>query len=196
MEKFNLLDKKFLFIPMNVGGGKHWALAVIVNASAIDNGLEYCKGGHKNSSGFDKKKKAPCILYLDSGEVSQTKAVLRCRVLKEWLDYKNTNDGQSADLDTNVYTFSKGSFNAMKTIAVEVPQQPNDFDCGIYVCAFASQMLKLLDKDFNFYDVENKLKEEITNNENFNFNNDKLAKFKRSFRGLVEGLRDCKKSTD
>ena len=196
MEKFNLLDKKFLFIPMNVSGGKHWALAVIVNASAIDNGLEYCKGGHNNASGFDKKKLAPCILYFDSGELSQTKAVKRCRVIKEWLDYRNTNNGQSTDLNTNVYTFTNGSFNAMKTVAVKVPLQPNDFDCGIYVCVFASQMLKLLDKDFNFYDVENKFVQEITDNENFKFDNDQLAKFKASFKALVKGLRDCKKSTD
>ena len=107
LSRFNLLKKKYLFVPMNVSGGKHWALAVIVNASAIDNGLKYCKGGHNNASGFDKKKLAPCILYLDSGEVSQSKAVTRCRVLKKWLDYKNTNDGESADLNTNVYTFQK-----------------------------------------------------------------------------------------
>ena len=57
-------------------------------------------------------------------------------------------------------------------------------------------MLKLLDKEFNFYDVENKFVQEITNNENFKFTKDQLAKFKGSFKALVKGLRDYKKSTD
>ena len=37
----NPLEKKIIFVPMNVSGGSHWALAVIVNAAAIQSGIAY-----------------------------------------------------------------------------------------------------------------------------------------------------------
>ena len=47
-DNFNVLQKKFMFIPMHVKKNKdmHWALAVVVNASHIQNGVDYVKTCH------------------------------------------------------------------------------------------------------------------------------------------------------
>ena len=76
----------------------------------------------------------------------------------------------------------------MKTIAVEVPLQDNDIDCGAFVCAVASQMLKLLDYTFNFNDVEDKCSKAITEFTFFEFGTDEIVKFRSSYQGVVNGL--------
>ena len=91
-DNFNVLKKKFMFIPINIskrGNSSHWALAVVVNADCIDNGVMYANWGSPRD-GFPKVLPAPCILYLDSGDKSynQTNANKNCSVIKAWLDSK------------------------------------------------------------------------------------------------------------
>ena len=80
----------------------------------------------------------------------------------------------------------------MKIVAVEVPLQDNDIDCGVFLCAFVSQILKLLDINFNFYDIENKFRNEITECAHFQFGTPEIVKFKESFKTLVEQLKNYK----
>ena len=156
-DNFNVLKKKFMFIPINIprrGNASHWALAVVVNADCIDKGMMYATwSGYCDQ--FPKDYPAPCILYLDSGDKSynQTNANKNCSVIKAWLESKmqsNHNDNDQNDNIRKKYTFKKGNVCSMNTIPVRVPLQENDIDCGPFVCAFASQMLKLLDYTFYF----------------------------------------------
>ena len=188
-DNVNVLQKKFMFIPINMKKRtmSHWALAVVVNAEHIDNGVLYANAG-KARDNFNKQLPAPCILYLDSGDedFSQTKANNNCRVIRAWLDSKmqsNTNDNVC-----NKYTYRKGNVCSMNTIAVKVPSQENDIDCGPFVCAFASQLLKLLDYKFTFNDVEDKCKSAITQSKFFQFGTHEITKFRASYQGVVNGL--------
>ena len=185
----NVLQKKFMFIPMNMKKKKmsHWALAVVVNAGYIDNGVLYANGGSKNTQ-FNKNTYAPCILYLDSGDAdfNQTKANKNCRVIRAWLNSK-----MQSNTDDNVcekYTYKKGNVCSMKTIPVKVPLQENDIDCGPFVCVFASQLLKLMDYKFTFNDVEDKCKSAITESKFFQFGTHEITKFRASYQGVVNGL--------
>ena len=186
-DNVNVLQKKFMFIPINMKKRtmSHWALAVVVNAEHIDNGVLYANGG-KARDNFNKQLPAPCILYLDSGDktFNQTKANKNCSVIKAWLDSKmqsNPNDNDPNDNVLKKYTYKKGNVCSMKTIAVKVPLQVNDIDCGPFVCAFSSQILKLLDYKFDFNDVEDKCRNAITESKFFEFGTDEIAKFRASY---------------
>ena len=109
-----------MFIPMHVRKNRdmHWALAVVVNASHIQNGIDYVNTYHRKESTFDKKKPAPCILYLDSGDdaFSATVANSRCKVIREWLDYKSTtsSDLGSTNDSENMFQYKHKNRFAMR----------------------------------------------------------------------------------
>ena len=127
---------------------------------------------------------------------NQMEANKNCSVIKAWLDSKmqsNPNDNDPNDNVCKKYTYKKGNVCSMKTIAVKVPLQENDIDCGPFVCAFASQVLKLLDYKFDFNDVEDKCRNAITESKFFEFGTDEITKFRVSYQGVVNGLIRCYK---
>ena len=163
-----------------------------MNADCIDKGMMYAQwSGYRDQ--FPKDYPAPCILYLDSGDKSydQNHANRQCGYIKAWLDSKlesNPNAIRGNNTVRNQFTFKKGSLCSMRTIAVKVPLQTNDIDCGPFVCAFASQMLKLLDYKFDFNDVEDKCEKAITKSKYFDFGTKEITKFRASYQGVMNGL--------
>ena len=122
---------------------------------------------------------------------NQTNANKNCSVIKAWLGsimQSNPNDNDQNDNVRKKYTFKKGNVCSMKTTAVRVPLQGNDIDCGPFVCAFASQMLKLLDYKFDFHDVEDKCRTAITESKFFDFGTKEITKFRASYQGVMNGL--------
>ena len=82
----NPLEKKIIFVPMNVSGGSHSTLAVIVNAAAIHSGIAYANcnyGTGKVGKEFQKEVDTPVILYL----WTQLENLIKARqlgIVKNW----------------------------------------------------------------------------------------------------------------
>ncbi|GBG62675.1 hypothetical protein CBR_g31692 [Chara braunii] len=116
----NIFEKEFLFVPIH--DRLHWSLAII------------CAPG-------DPKRNH--ILHLDSLHHGHANHIvfppLYSYLRAEWLSKEAKKKG---DRTFNEKTFSAGR--------VQVPQQENDCDCGLFVLYYIKQFLKIIQKTMTF----------------------------------------------
>eukprot|EP00928_Gymnodinium_smaydae_P057115 TRINITY_DN40392_c0_g1_i1.p1 TRINITY_DN40392_c0_g1~~TRINITY_DN40392_c0_g1_i1.p1 ORF type:complete len:645 (-),score=154.18 TRINITY_DN40392_c0_g1_i1:92-1897(-) len=123
-----IFAKDFLFVPVHDAEIQHWWLAVVSRPGAAG-------GSCSNSS--DGTRVAPTVAFLDSlasCDESATSAreervlgLLREYLASEWTE-----------------CFGVGFYDSstLAGVRVDVPQQPNGADCGIYVLEFALKLLR------------------------------------------------------
>ena len=183
--------KKFIFVPMHVSEGTHWALGVIVNPSAIDMGVAYAqcnygrsKKGHKGS--FKKNQDAPVILYMDAaGKPNQSKANTNCKKLRLWLNNIWPTTRGLPIVSNNPFTYkTSNNRKAIRIVPVEVPMQVENTECGIYVCAYITGMMHLINEQFTFHDLEDNF-QFVTKSEAFKFDSTDIFNFNACFRKLI-----------
>ena len=132
----NPIYKKIIFVPMHVSEDTHWALAVIVNPSAIDMGVAYAQcnygKGKRGVKGFNKNQDAPVILYMDpAGKANKNKASTNCNKLRHWLN--NIWKPRGVPM-VSICPFTYKTSNnrsAIRIVLVEVPTQVENTECGI-----------------------------------------------------------------
>ncbi|XP_051118188.1 probable ubiquitin-like-specific protease 2B isoform X2 [Andrographis paniculata] len=131
--KVNLLEKDFIFIPVNYN--YHWSLIVICYFGEIAN-YEDVEGR--------KSARVPCILHMDSfrGSHIGLKDLMQSYLWEEW---KERQKGSSDDL------YSK--FRNLKFVPLEIPQQPNLFDCGLFLLHYVERFLEEVPANFSIYKV-------------------------------------------
>lgn len=119
--KVNLFEKDYIFIPVNFS--LHWSLIVICHPGEV---AEY------EDEHIEKLPKVPCILHMDSikGSHRGLKNIFQSYLWEEWKERGN----QSEDL------FSK--FLHMQFVPLELPQQENSYDCGIFLLHYAELFLE------------------------------------------------------
>lgn len=113
----NLFEKEYIFIP--VIRSSHWSLIFICHLDS----LTRSPGEHKAS---------PCIFHLDSvgGNHESFEAQLRRYILEAWSErYQVANRDQLLALCQ------------LKYVQAEVPQQDNEYDCGIYLLHYVESLL-------------------------------------------------------
>ncbi|XP_058746352.1 probable ubiquitin-like-specific protease 2A [Vicia villosa] len=127
--KVNLFEKDYIFIPVNFN--LHWSLIVICHPAEVLN---------INDRELEKALRIPCILHLDSikGYHSNIKDVVRSYLWEEWKERKKETCGE--DLSSK--------FLNMPFFSIEVPQQENSYDCGIFLLHYLE--LFLAEAPFNF----------------------------------------------
>ncbi|KAK4434248.1 putative ubiquitin-like-specific protease 2B [Sesamum alatum] len=130
--KVNLLEKDFIFIPVNYN--YHWSLIVI------------CYFGEVASyEDVDKKSvRVPCILHMDSfrGNHAGLKDLIQSYLWEEW---KERQKGTGDDL------YSK--FRNLKFIPLELPQQQNLYDCGLFLLHYVECFLEEVPTNFSIYKI-------------------------------------------
>ncbi|XP_047972793.1 probable ubiquitin-like-specific protease 2B isoform X1 [Salvia hispanica] len=134
-KKVNLLEKDFIFIPVNYN--LHWSLIVI------------CYFGKVASyKGDDEPGRVPCILHMDSlrGTHSALKDLMQSYLWEEW---KERQKGTCEDL------YSK--FSNLKFVPLEVPQQQNLYDCGLFLLHYVELFLEEVPTNFNIYKITQSL---------------------------------------
>ncbi|KAL8487824.1 hypothetical protein ACS0TY_024224 [Phlomoides rotata] len=129
--KVNLLEKDFIFIPVNYS--YHWSLIVI------------CYFGEVASYKDDGKSvRVPCVLHMDSlrGNHIGLKDLIQSYLWEEW---KERQKGTCEDL------YEK--FKNLKFVPLELPQQQNSFDCGLFLLHYVELFLEQLPANFSIYKI-------------------------------------------
>ncbi|KAF3334345.1 putative ubiquitin-like-specific protease 2B isoform X4 [Carex littledalei] len=118
--KFNIFDKDFIFIPVNFN--LHWSLLVICHPGEI---VEL-------RSDVMESPKVPCILHMDSlkGSHGGLKNIIQSYLLEEWKERhpESTEDNSSKFLN-------------LRFVSLELPQQENSFDCGLFLLHYVERFL-------------------------------------------------------
>ncbi|KAM0868645.1 hypothetical protein ACQ4PT_041179 [Festuca glaucescens] len=127
--KINIFAKDFLFIPVNFS--LHWSLIVI------------CHPGEVVTSEDDeaeKHGKVPCILHMDSlkGSHSGLKDIIQSYLWEEW---KERHPESGLDISDK--------FLNLRFVPLELPQQDNSFDCGLFLLHYVELFLMDAPSSFN-----------------------------------------------
>lgn len=131
--RVNIFEKDYIFIPVNYSF--HWSLIVICNpgAAILEDG---------------NQSKTPCILHMDSlnGTHGNLSKLIQSYLWEEW------RERHMAD-DTSSVTAEK--FYNMPFISLEVPQQNNYHDCGLFLLHYVEMFLRQVPTTFSLPQLAN-----------------------------------------
>ncbi|EDX01495.1 ubiquitin-like-specific protease 2 [Drosophila yakuba] len=131
----NIFDKDFIIIPFN--DQAHWILAIICYPS-LRGPVAYNDAESSNRSD-DIPIKQPVILIFDSYPVySRQRAI---DILRDYL----TCEYQAKNPNAQAHIFTKDNMPAHR---VEVPQQENLTDCGLYLLQYVEQFFTTPIRDY------------------------------------------------
>ncbi|XP_012838859.1 PREDICTED: probable ubiquitin-like-specific protease 2B isoform X1 [Erythranthe guttata] len=136
--KVNLLEKDFVFIPVNYN--YHWSLIVICYFGEVASYKEVEDG---------KSERVPCILHMDSlrGNHVGLKDLIQSYLWEEW---KERQKGTCEDL------YSK--FRNLKFVPLELPQQQNSYDCGLFLLHYVELFVEEVPTNFSIYKITSSAK--------------------------------------
>ncbi|KAL3634050.1 hypothetical protein CASFOL_021104 [Castilleja foliolosa] len=131
--KINLLEKDFIVIPVNYN--YHWSLIVICYFGEV--------ASYKDAEA-DKSLRVPCIMHMDSlkGNHEGLKDLIQSYLWEEW---KERLKETSEDLYSN--------FRNLKFIPLELPQQQNLYDCGLFLLHYVELFLEEVPANFSIYQI-------------------------------------------
>ncbi|XP_050375868.1 probable ubiquitin-like-specific protease 2B isoform X2 [Argentina anserina] len=131
--KVDLFEKDYIFIPVNFN--LHWTLVVICHPGEVP---RYKDGGSSTSA------KVPCILHLDSLKGSHTglKNHVQSYLWEEWKDKKKET---SEEISSN--------FHNLRFLSLELPQQENTYDCGLFLLHYLELFLEEAPAIFNPFNI-------------------------------------------
>nr|XP_027093431.1 probable ubiquitin-like-specific protease 2B isoform X1 [Coffea arabica]XP_027093432.1 probable ubiquitin-like-specific protease 2B isoform X1 [Coffea arabica] len=120
--KVNLFEKDFIFIPVN--HSYHWSLLVICHPGEV---------ASFRDEDAQKLARVPCILHMDS--IRGTHVDLKDRVQSYlWEEWKERQMETSEDISSK--------FSNMRFVSLELPQQQNSYDCGLFLLHYVEQFLE------------------------------------------------------
>ncbi|KAL9234678.1 hypothetical protein vseg_009521 [Gypsophila vaccaria] len=127
--KVNIFEKDYIFIPVNYN--LHWSLIVLCHPGEIAN---------FNEENVDEALKVPCILHMDSirGSHAGLKDLLQSYLLEEW---KERQTATSEDVSSK--------FLNLRFLSLELPQQENCSDCGLFLLHYAELFINEAPMNFS-----------------------------------------------
>uniref|UniRef100_A0A5B6Z6G2 Putative ubiquitin-like-specific protease 2B isoform X2 n=1 Tax=Davidia involucrata TaxID=16924 RepID=A0A5B6Z6G2_DAVIN len=131
--KVNLFEKDYIFIPVNFN--YHWSLIVICHPGEV---AEF------QDEDVEKSLKVPCILHMDSIKGSHTglKDLVQSYLWEEWKErQKETSEH-----------ISPRFFN-LRFVPLELPQQKNSFDCGLFLLHYVELFLEEAPVNFSPFKI-------------------------------------------
>ncbi|KAI3758344.1 hypothetical protein L6452_05904 [Arctium lappa] len=131
--KVNLFEKDYVFIPVNYN--YHWSLVVFCHLGDV---------ATYNDEDVIESMKVPCILHMDSIRGSHTglKGLVQSYLKEEW---KGRQQGASEDISSR--------FDDLRFISLELPQQQNSFDCGLFLLHYVELFLEQAPSHFNPFKI-------------------------------------------
>ncbi|KAH1156522.1 hypothetical protein GYH30_051362 [Glycine max] len=129
--KVNLFEKDYIFIPINYS--LHWSLIVICHPAEVMTCYrdEETKGSPKEA----------CILHMDSrkGIHQDLHNVFQSYLCEEWKErHNNVRDDDVSSI-----------FLHLPFVPLELPQQQNAYDCGIFLLHYVERFLEQAPINFN-----------------------------------------------
>ncbi|KAK7412170.1 hypothetical protein VNO78_03619 [Psophocarpus tetragonolobus] len=127
--KVNLFEKDYILIPINYS--LHWSLIVICHPGEVK-----CEKDEE----IKESSKVPCILHMDSlkGSHKGLKNVLQSYLCEEW-----------KERHSNVLDDISSKFLHLRFISLELPQQENLYDCGLFLLHYVERFLEEAPINFN-----------------------------------------------
>ncbi|KAK6940247.1 Ulp1 protease family, C-terminal catalytic domain [Dillenia turbinata] len=137
--KVNLFEKDYIFIPVNFS--LHWSLIVICHPAEVAKlqGKSFFKYEE-----VDKCERVPCILHMDSikGSHAGLKNPVQSYLWEEW---KERQKETSEDIASK--------FLNLRFVPLELPQQENSFDCGLFLLHYVELFLEDAPLNFNPFKI-------------------------------------------
>ncbi|CAI0406026.1 unnamed protein product [Linum tenue] len=131
--KVDLFGKDYVFIPVNFG--LHWSLLVICHPGEVASFKE---------EDVEKSLRVPCILHMDS--IKGTHAGLKNLVQSYlWEEFKQRHKDASEDVSSK--------FMNLRFVPLELPQQENSFDCGLFLLHYLELFLSEAPVNFNLFSI-------------------------------------------
>ncbi|XP_034219638.1 probable ubiquitin-like-specific protease 2B [Prunus dulcis] len=120
--KVDLFEKDYIFIPVNFN--LHWSLIVICHPGEVP---------RLNDGDSGKSLKVPCILHMDSIKGSHTglKNLIQSYLWEEWKERKKEASEEMSS-----------KFHNLRFVPLELPQQENSFDCGLFLLHYLELFLE------------------------------------------------------
>ncbi|XP_057993644.1 probable ubiquitin-like-specific protease 2B isoform X2 [Hevea brasiliensis] len=119
--KVDMFGKDYVFVPVNFN--LHWSLLVICHPGEV--------AGLKDED-LGNYLRVPCILHMDS--IKGTHAGLKNLVQSYlWEEWKSRQKEASEDLSSK--------FLNLRFVQLELPQQENSFDCGLFLLHYLELFL-------------------------------------------------------
>ncbi|XP_050210330.1 probable ubiquitin-like-specific protease 2A isoform X2 [Mercurialis annua] len=121
-KKLNLFEKDFIFIPVNYS--LHWSLIVICHLGEM---------GYSRDEVSESALKVPCILHMDSirGSHRGLKNLIQSYLCEEW-------KARHSEILEDV----SSKFSSLRFVPLELPQQENWFDCGLFLLHYVELFLE------------------------------------------------------
>ncbi|CAN6449485.1 unnamed protein product [Victoria cruziana] len=134
--KVDIFKKDYLFIPVNFN--LHWSLIVVCHpgeAATFEDGK------------VNENEKVPCILHMDSIKGSHTglKDLVQGYLWEEW-KARHMDPKEAAEDDIM-------RFSDIRFVPLELPQQENSFDCGLFLLHYVELFLKEAPLAFNPFSI-------------------------------------------
>jgi len=131
--KVNLFEKDYVFIPVNFN--YHWSLIVICHPGEV---------AKVQDEDMEKPLKVPCILHMDSIKGSHTglKDLVQSYLWEEW---KEKHKDACEDLSSKFFN--------LRFVPLELPQQQNSFDCGLFLLHYVERFLKDAPRSFSPFKI-------------------------------------------
>ncbi|KAG7653697.1 Ulp1 protease family C-terminal catalytic domain [Arabidopsis suecica] len=133
--KVDMFGKDYVFVPVNFN--LHWSLIVICHPGEVAN---------RTDLDLDDSKKVPCILHMDSikGSHAGLKNLVQSYLCEEWKErHKETSDDISS------------RFMNLRFVSLELPQQENSFDCGLFLLHYLELFLAEAPLNFSPFKIYN-----------------------------------------
>ncbi|XP_045813558.1 probable ubiquitin-like-specific protease 2B isoform X3 [Trifolium pratense] len=127
--KVNLFEKDYILIPINYS--LHWSLIVICHPGEVP-----CFKDEE----IKESSKVPCILHLDSlkGSHKGLKNLFQSYLCEEW-----------KERHSNMVDDFSSKFLQLRFISLELPQQENLYDCGLFLLYYVERFLEEAPIKFN-----------------------------------------------
>ncbi|XP_043713348.1 probable ubiquitin-like-specific protease 2B [Telopea speciosissima] len=131
--KVDLFEKDYIFIPVNFN--LHWSLIVLCHPGEVVNFKD---------EDIEKSPKVPCILHMDSikGSHKGLKNLIQSYLWEEWKEKKRES---SEDVSAK--------FSNLRFVPLELPQQENSFDCGLFLLHYVELFLEEAPVDFSPFKI-------------------------------------------
>ncbi|CAH8357836.1 unnamed protein product [Eruca vesicaria subsp. sativa] len=133
--KVDLFGKDYIFVPVNFN--LHWSLIIICHPGEVAN----C-----TNIDVDDSTKVPCILHMDSikGSHAGLKNLVQSYLCEEWKErHKETSDDISS------------RFMNLRFVSLELPQQENSYDCGLFLLHYLELFLAEAPQNFSPFEIYN-----------------------------------------
>ncbi|XP_054801820.1 probable ubiquitin-like-specific protease 2A isoform X2 [Prosopis cineraria] len=131
--KVNLFEKDCIFVPINYS--LHWSLIVICHPGEVA-----CFQDEE----IKESSKVPCILHMDSlrGSHKGLKNVFQSYLCEEWKE-------RHRDMVDDV----SSKFLHLRFVSLELPQQENLYDCGLFLLHYVERFLNEAPINFNPFKI-------------------------------------------